>query len=157
MSKALENVKLSEGTLVRHKVSGYEGRIDGITEIRSCFTVGGVLSDKSTSKETYQYRVLVAGESMRRIAPAADLEILEGVVDIICSGCGYSFHSKPGLGDKPGGRCQCGGWICPACLACQGTQDGTDSGRIPVCTKQRSRQTRKLAGQKKTRVVDTKR
>jgi hypothetical protein len=42
--------------------------------------------------------------------------------DVVCSRCGYSFHSKPGFGDKPGGRCQCGGWICPACLACQGTE-----------------------------------
>ena len=150
MAKTLEEVKLADGTLVRHKVAGYEGRIDGTTEIRSCFTVGGVLSDKSTSKETYQYRVSVPGESMRRIAPAADLEILEGVVDVVCSRCGYSFHSKPGFGDKPGGRCQCGGWICPACLACQGTRDGTDTGGIPVCLKQRSRQTRRLAARKKS-------
>ena len=36
MSKSLVEVtKLSVGTLIRHKITGYEGRIDGITEIKA--------------------------------------------------------------------------------------------------------------------------
>ena len=151
MLKTVEQVKLQNGTIVRHKNVGYEGRIDGITEIRSCFTAGGVLLDMHGSKQSFQYRVVVAGESMRRIAPAEDLEILDQVVQVVCPRCQYSFHSKPGADDKPGGRCQCGAWICPACLACQDIGDGTDKGGKPVCVKQRARQTRKLAARKKTR------
>ena len=148
MLKMVEQVKLQDGTVVRHKIAGYEGRIDGTTEIRSCFTAGGILSDVRGGKQSFQYRVVVAGEPMRRIAPAEDLEILEQAIQVVCARCQYSFHSKPGAVDKPAGRCQCGGWICPACLACQGNGDGADN---PVCTKQRARQTRKLAARKKTR------
>src|SRR5215467_9161213 len=68
MSKTLEEVKLQDGTLIRHKVVGYEGRIEGTTEIKICFTEGGSLMAKSTSGHTFQYRVVVAGESLRRIA-----------------------------------------------------------------------------------------
>ena len=151
MSRIVAEVKLQDGTLIRHKVAGYEGRIDGTTEIKSCFTTAGELLTKSSSGQTFQYRVLVAGESMRRIAPAADLEILEGVASVVCLSCGYFFHSKPALENKPGGRCQCGGWICPACLACQGINNKTDRSGAPVCLKQRSRQTRKLAARRKSR------
>jgi hypothetical protein len=113
MSKAIEQIhmKLENGTVIRHKVVGYEGRIDGVTEIKACFTKAGHVLDKLNSKETFQYRVLVEGEALRRIAPAEDFEILEGVVDVVCPTCRHSFHSKPGIGNKPGGRCQCGGWI----------------------------------------------
>ena len=38
MSKNRVEVKLENGTLIRHKVAGYEGRIDGTTEIQKCFT-----------------------------------------------------------------------------------------------------------------------
>jgi len=151
MSKIVEEVKLQDGTLIRHRVVGYEGRIDGTTGIKSCFTTAGALLLKSSSGQTFQYRVLIAGESLRRIAPAEDLEILEGVAPVVCLRCRYFFQSKPGLENKPGGRCQCGGWICPACLTCQGTNEGTDTGAVPVCLKQRSRQTRKLAARKKSR------
>ena len=151
MSKTLKEVKLQDGTLIRHKVVGYEGRIDGTTEIKSCFMGGGTLLARSNSGQTFQYRVAVAGESMRRIAPAEDFEILEGVAKVVCPRCGYSFQSKPGLENKPGGRCQCGGWICPACLACQNLNDATDKSDTPVCLKQRSRQTKKLAARKKSR------
>jgi hypothetical protein len=151
MSKTLEQVKLQDGTLIRHKVVGYEGRIEGITEIKTCFTAGGSLLVKTNSGQTFQYRVVIAGEPMRRIAPAEDLEILEGIVEVVCPRCRYSFRNKPGLENKPGGRCQCGGWICPACLACQGIDDGTDKGVARVCLKQRGRQTRKLAARKKSR------
>ena len=151
MSKIFEEVKLQDGILIRHKVIGYEGRIDGTTEIKSCFTAAGALLPKPNSGQTFQYRVLVAGESMRRIAPAEDLEILEGIADLVCPRCRYSFRNKPGLANKPGGRCECGGWICPACLACQGVADGAEKAAAPVCLKQRNRQTRKLAARKKSR------
>jgi hypothetical protein len=151
MLKAAEQPKLQNGTIVRHKNVGYEGRIEGITEIKSCFTGGGVLLDMPNSKQSFQYRVAVTGESMRRIAPAEDLEVLERAVQVVCPRCHYSFHTKPGAADKPGGRCQCGGWICPACLSCQGDEDGSDKNRNSVCVKQRARQTRKLAARKKTR------
>ena len=151
MSKALAESKLPDGTLIRHKVVGYEGRIEGITEIKSCFTAGGAVLLRP-SAQAFQYRVVVQGELMRRIAPAEDLEILEEVSEIVCPRCRYSFRSRPGTKDKPAGRCECGGWICPACLACQGINDPTNkAGSSPVCTKQRIRQARKLAGRKKIR------
>ena len=70
-------VSMADGTLVRHKTNGYEGKIDDITEIKACFTRGGALLATPLTKEPFQYRVVVAGESMRHIAPAEDLEILE--------------------------------------------------------------------------------
>ena len=146
MSERKVEVKLQDGTLIRHKVAGYEGRIEGTTEIKSCFTVGGELLVNPTPKQLFQYRIVVKGESMRRIAPAEDLEILDGVVEVICPCCHCSFQSKPGLADKPRGRCQCGGWICPNCLACQ---DMTD--RKSPCLKQRKRLATRLATQKKAR------
>ena len=149
MSERIDQVKLQDGTLIRHKVTGYEGRIDGTTEIKTCFTAGGEMLNKSITKQTFQYRVAVTGESMRRIAPAEDFEILEGVAEVTCPCCHVSFQSKPGLADKPRGRCQCGGWICPSCLACQDTNEETaKSGRSP-CLKQRKRLARKLILQRK--------
>ena len=146
MSETPTQVKLQDGTLIRHKMAGYEGRIDGTTEIKTCFTARGVLLDKSNSKQTFQYRVAVKGESMRQIAPAEDLEILEGVTEVICPHCHFSFHTKPGLADKPRGRCGCGGWICPSCLDCR------DASVQPPCPKQRKRLAKKLALQKKNSV-----
>jgi len=137
----MDGFKLQDGTLIRHKVAGYQGRIDGTTEIKTCFTAGGELLDKSNSKQTFQYRVAVEGESMRRIAPAEDLEILEGVTAVTCSRCHFCFQTRPGFADKPGGRCQCDGWICPSCLACQATNE--------ACLKQRRRLARRLAVEKK--------
>ena len=151
MLKTLEQVKLENGTIIRHKVAGYQGRIDGITEIKSCFTMGGALLNTPNSKQGFQYRVEVVGELMRRIAPAEDLEIVEGVVAVVCPHCHYSFHSKPGLLNKPGGRCVCGGSICPACLACQSSSGETGKDGALACIKQRQRQTRKLVARKKVR------
>lgn len=151
MSERRVEVELQDGTLVRHKVAGYEGRIEGTTEIRGCFTVGGELLVSPTPKQLFQYRVVVEGESLRRIAPAEDLEILEGVVEVVCPCCHGSFQSKPGLVDKPRGRCQCGGWICPTCLACQDMNDEAAKSRPPPCLKQRKRLATKLAMQKKAR------
>src|SRR5262245_16006820 len=150
MPKTLEEVKLRDGTLIRHKVVGYEGRIEGTTEIKNCFTAAGTLVPSSTNRQTFQYRVVILGESMRRIAPAEDLEILEEVTEVVCTPCRYSFRSKPGADNKPGGRCECGGLICPACLACQGINNENDKGVALVCSKQRIRQLRKLAARKKS-------
>jgi hypothetical protein len=153
MSKAIEQIhmKLENGTVIRHKVVGYEGRIDGVTEIKACFTKAGHLLDKLNSKEIFQYRVLVEGEALRRIAPAEDFEILEGAVDVVCPNCNHSFHSKPGIGNKPGGRCQCGGWICPVCLSCQEPKPETAGTRSQSCLKQRDRKARKVAAEKKSK------
>ncbi len=151
MSERTDPVKLQDGTVIRHKMAGYEGRIEGITEIKTCFTSKGKSLEKPNSKQTFQYRVAVKGESMRRIAPVEDLEILEGFEQVICPCCQCSFQSKPGLADKPGGRCQCGGWICPSCLACQESNgESGHSGQSP-CLKQRNRLVRKLAVKKKNR------
>ena len=149
MSKNRVEVKLENGTLIRHKVAGYEGRIDGTTEIQKCFTLRGELLPYPTGKDLFQYRVMVKGESLRRIAPADDFEILETFVEVICPRCQKSFKSKPGLADKPGGRCQCGGWICPTCLACQDTDGEPAKSRQSPCLKQRKRLDRRLAIQKK--------
>ena len=94
----------------------------------------------SLAKETFQYRVAVAGDLMRHIAPAEDLEILEALAEIVCFRCHTAFRSKPGLVDKAGGRCECGGWICPACLACQPADADSSN--------QRKRLVRKLASDK---------
>ncbi len=149
MSERIEQIKLRDGTLIRHNVVGYEGRIDGTTEIKTCFTVAGESLEKLSGKQLFQYRVAIAGELLRRIAPAEDLEILEAVVDIVCSRCQAPFNSKPGLMDKSGGRCQCGAWICPSCLACKTTEMKTAKDRQPTCVKERKRLLKKLAAQKR--------
>ncbi|MGH7773865.1 MAG: hypothetical protein ACREQA_16695 [Candidatus Binatia bacterium] len=154
MSERMVEVKLQDGTLIRHRVLGYEGRIEGTTEIKTCFTSGGELLHKSNSKETFQYRVEVKGESMRRIAPAEDLEILEGVSKVTCSRCHSSFQTRPGLANKPGGRCECGGWICPSCLACGETDEGTAQDKQSSCPNQQKRLARRLTRKKKAGLVD---
>ncbi len=142
-------IKLQDGTLIRHKMKGYEGRIEGTTAIKTCFTARGELLVHPTTKQQFQYRVVVKGEPMRRITPAEDFEILDGVVEVICPRCQYSFKSKPGLAGKPGGRCQCGGWICPTCLTCQDTNEEPAKNRRSACLKQRKRLASRLAIQKK--------
>ena len=142
MPETINEAKLQDGTLIRHRIVGYEGRIDGTTGLKICFTQGGAALGNSNTKQLFQYRVLVQGEIMRRIAPLEDLEVLEGVVAVICPGCHASFRSKPGRANKPGGRCQCGGWICPFCSTCQQTTP---------CAKQRLRLARKLGLKKKAK------
>lgn len=63
------------GTSVRHKTAGYQGKIDGTTAIKGCFTSRG--APLLRSDEQFQYRIAVAGEAMRRIAPAEHLEFLK--------------------------------------------------------------------------------
>ena len=149
MSENKVEIKLQDGTLIRHKVSGYEGRIEGTTQIKTCFTRGGELLAHPTTKELFQYRVMVEGESLRRIAPAEDFEILDGVVEVICSKCDGSFQSRPELAGKPRGRCLCGGWICPTCLACQDVNEEAAKSRQSPCPKQQKRLAARLAMQKK--------
>ena len=80
MPDRVDEIRLQKGTIIRHKVAGYEGRIDGTTEIRACFTARGELVGKSSPGQTFQYRIAVAGELLRRIAPPEDLEVLESSV-----------------------------------------------------------------------------
>jgi hypothetical protein len=76
MTTKVEEPALAVGTLVRHRVNGYVGRIDGVTAIQSCFTSRGAPMPITASKESFQYRVIVQGEKTRRIAPVRDLEVL---------------------------------------------------------------------------------
>jgi hypothetical protein len=136
---------LRDGTLVRHKLKGYEGKIEGTTGIKACFTKGGALQE--TTKESFQYRVVVNGQSLRYIAPVDDLEIVDAVVEILCVSCKKSFYSKPGLTAKVCGRCTCGGWICPVCLSCQ-AEDAAKN-KATACASQRKRFAKKLASESK--------
>ena len=149
MSEIANKISLQDGTLVRHKVIGYQGTIEGKTEIKTCFTRGGTVLAIPPAKENFQYRVAVTGETMRHIAPAEDLEILDAMTEVVCFRCQYVFRTKPGVLDKPAGRCQCGGWICPACLACQTSEAFEQS----PCLKQRKRMVKKLANEKKGKRV----
>ena len=141
------DASLRDGTLVRHKSKGYQGTIEGTTSIKACFTRGGAALPITMTKETFQYRISVPGESMRQIAPLEDLEILEAAAEINCVACQKPFHTKPGLLGKPGGRCACDGWICPVCLACQTAEAAQDKAR--GCTHQRKRMLRKSTNDKK--------
>ena len=138
---------LRDGTLVRHTSQGYQGKIEGTTSIRACFTKGGVSLQAPTSKEGFQYRISVAGESIRQIAPLEDLEVLEAAAQINCIACHKSFRTKLGLVGKPCGRCGCGGWICPVCMACQ-TEEVAQK-KATACLYQRKRFLKKLARDRK--------
>lgn len=149
MSKIADPPKLPNGTVIRHKTAGYTGCIDGITEMRECFTAAGKLLSGNSAKQTFQYRIVVPGDSMRRIAPEDDLEILRTVGRIVCHNCHASFQANSRAAGKSGGLCQCGCWICPECLSCQeNISDAAERG-IPPCTAGRKRLLRKLALNKK--------
>jgi hypothetical protein len=149
-------ISLIDGTLVRHKVKGYEGRIEGTTEIKVCFTRGGVSVPTALSKEQFQYRVVVVGESLRRIAPLDDLEIVEESKEIVCSSCKRAFRTTPGLVDKPAGRCECGGFICPTCWRCRIEEPTASKTPETSCSKERKRLARKhTIGKKKPSISKT--
>lgn len=137
---------LRDGTLVRHKTVGYEGRIEGTTAIKTCFTRDGKLLGIPTTKEAFQYRVAVTGQSMRLIAPIDDLEILAASEEIVCIRCDRTFRSNPSGAGKVGGRCSCGGWICPVCLSCQADDDTKQK---KPCINQRKRLQKKLSNDSK--------
>jgi hypothetical protein len=146
MMDAVDN-SLRDGTLVRHKTIGYEGRIEGTTAIKTCFTRDGKLLGVPTTKEAFQYRVAVSGQSMRLIAPVDDLEILEASAEIVCIRCSRVFRSNPTAAGKVSGRCACGGWICPLCLGCQA--DDNAKQKVKSCINQRKRLQKKLANENK--------
>jgi hypothetical protein len=152
MVEKIEQARLRDGTLVQHKTNGYRGRIEGTTEIKSCFTRGGATLALPTTKEAFQYRVVVAGELMRHIAPAEDLEVLfeEPRVNVTCSNCRSIFRSKPGVVNKAAGRCECGAWICPDCLACQASNEESAPNKHTPCMKQSQRMKRRQAKHKKS-------
>lgn len=137
---------LRDGTLVRHKDRGYQGRIEGTTSIKACFTRKGMSLQAPLAKEIFQYRIVVFGETMRQIAPLEDLEVLDLAAEIHCAACHKPFCTKPGLVGKPGGRCACGGWICPVCMACQ--KEENTQPKASACAHQRKRFLRKLAARK---------
>ncbi len=145
MSKQLEVVALPNGTVIRHKTAGYTGRIDGTTAIQACFTASGQLLGNAASKHTFQYRVVVSGESLRRIAPLEDLEILEQAAELVCPSCGVSFQTRLESAGRPRGRCQCGGWICPLCLSCRSAERDEKKG----CVSERKRQSKKVEVKRK--------
>ena len=141
------DIGLRDGTVVRHKKKGYEGKIEGTTAIKSCFTRNGALLEPPSSKEAFQYRVVVVGQSMRYIAPLDDLEILDVAVEFTCRRCQKTFSTTPGLAGKASGRCACGGWICPGCMGCQAEDAAGD--KATDCADQRKRLLKKLAADKK--------
>ena len=144
---------LRDGTLVRHKNHSYEGIIEGTTAIKACFTSGGVLRATPVTKETFQYRVAVTDEAMRRVAPLEDLEVLIAAEPIVCIRCNKGFCIKPNIEGKAYGRCSCGGWICPVCLGCQSEVAAND--KTTACADQRKRILRKTSNAKK--LLDKKR
>jgi len=58
---------IENDTLVKHKILGYEGLIDGQTRMKLIFT-----GERGCE---YQYRIKVFGQDKRFIAPEEDLEI----------------------------------------------------------------------------------
>jgi hypothetical protein len=58
---------LENDTLVKHKILGYEGLIDGETRLKLLFT-----GDRTCAS---QYRIKVFGLDKRFVAPEEDLEV----------------------------------------------------------------------------------
>ena len=58
---------IENDTLVKHKILGYEGLIDGQTRMKLIFT-----GERGCD---FQYRIKVPGQEKRFIAPEEDLEI----------------------------------------------------------------------------------
>jgi hypothetical protein len=58
---------IEDNTLVKHKILGYEGLVDGQTRMKLVFT--GERGCES------QYRIKVLGQDKRFVAPEEDLEI----------------------------------------------------------------------------------
>ena len=58
---------IENDTLVKHKILGYEGLIDGQTNMKILFT-----GERGVA---FQYRIKVLGQEKRFVAPEEDLEI----------------------------------------------------------------------------------
>ena len=157
MAVKVEEVVLADGTLVRHRVSGYLGRIDGVTAIQSCFTNRGSPMATLTSKDDFQYRIVVQGQTTRRIAPVRDLEVLATAakMEVTCLGCNTLFTASPSLIDKPSGLCECGGWICPQCLVCQPLEEISSEPPAGICPNQRKRLLNKSLRHKRAKGAQT--
>jgi len=61
-----------DGSLVKHKKTGYEGLIDGQTNLRLWFT--------GNKECKFQYRVKFPNQDKRLIAPEEDLKLLKAPV-----------------------------------------------------------------------------
>ena len=61
-----------DGSLVKHKKTGYEGFIDGQTSLRLWFT--------GNKECKFQYRVKFPNQDKRLIAPEEDLKLLKSPV-----------------------------------------------------------------------------
>lgn len=58
---------IENDTLVKHKILGYEGLVDGVTKLKMLYT-----GERAVE---FQYRIKVLGQEKRFIAPEEDLEI----------------------------------------------------------------------------------
>ncbi len=58
---------IENDTLVKHKILGYEGLIDGVTKLKMLYT-----GERAVD---FQYRIKVLGLDKRYVAPEEDLEI----------------------------------------------------------------------------------
>jgi hypothetical protein len=58
---------IENDTLVKHKILGYEGLVDGVTKLKMLYT-----GERAVE---FQYRIKVLGQDKRFIAPEEDLEI----------------------------------------------------------------------------------
>jgi len=58
---------IENDTLVRHKILGYEGLVDGVTKLKMLYT-----GERGVE---FQYRIKVLGQEKRFIAPEEDLEV----------------------------------------------------------------------------------
>lgn len=153
MARKVTEITLTDGTMVRHKVSGYRGLVDGTTALQNCFTSKGLTVALPGSVESFQYRIAVAGEKLRRIAPARDLEVVEvaQITEIVCVSCESTFRTRPRALNKIGGQCECGNWICPLCLTCSASNGKATKGSSAGCIQQRSRKVKAQANHKRKR------
>jgi hypothetical protein len=155
MARKNAEITLTDGTVVRHKASGYRGLIDGTTALQNCFTNKGLALTLPVITETFQYRIAVAGEKLRRVAPARDLEVVavEKSTEVTCLSCQTVFLSRPGMLNKIGGKCECGSWICPACLVCAAPSAKASKGALAACTRQRNRIVKQQSNHKRKRAL----
>ena len=58
---------IENDTLVRHKILGYEGLVDGVTKLKMLYT-----GERGVD---FQYRIKVLGQDKRFVAPEEDLEV----------------------------------------------------------------------------------
>ncbi len=58
---------IENDTLVKHKILGYEGLVDGVTKLKMLYT-----GERGVE---FQYRIKVLGQDKRFIAPEEDLVV----------------------------------------------------------------------------------